>query len=142
MRFIPTKVHGIIDYLFAIVLIGLAFTLGLVAEAEEGVLSAAGGPAAYVPLILGIGLIAYSLLTDYELGLVRKLPMRAHLAIDAISGGLLAVSPWLFGFADYVFWPHVILGVVELLTVNMTHTVADDRRAVAAPTGHVGEHRV
>jgi hypothetical protein len=32
-------------------------------------------------------------MTDYELGIVRLLPMLVHLALDAMSGALLAASP-------------------------------------------------
>ena len=39
------------------------------------------------------GAIAYSLFTDYELGLVRTIPMGAQLRLDAASGILLAASP-------------------------------------------------
>jgi hypothetical protein len=31
--------------------------------------------------------------------------------IDVASGALLALSPWLFGFADRVFCPHLIVGL-------------------------------
>jgi hypothetical protein len=46
----------------------------------------------------GLAATAYSLITDYEFGVVRIIPMPAHLAMDAASGLLLAASPWLFGF--------------------------------------------
>jgi len=43
-----------------------------------------------------------ALLTDYELGVVRQIPMKMHLTMDAILGLLLApgylILPALFGF--------------------------------------------
>ena len=63
--------------------------------------------------LAGTGAIAYSLLTDYELGLMRLLHMPAHLALDAMSGALLVSSPWLLGFADRGtrYWlPHALVG--------------------------------
>ena len=53
--------------------------------------------------MLGIGLILYSLFTDYELGVWKVAPMAVHNLIDIVAGMLLAASPWLFGFADE--WP-------------------------------------
>jgi hypothetical protein len=104
MRFIPTRVHGMADYAVGVLLIIAPWLFGF----------AAGGAETWVPVILGIGAIGYSLFTDYELGAVRKIPMSTHLMLDAGSGVILAVSPWLFGFADLVYLPHLILGLLEI----------------------------
>ena len=105
MRFVPTRVHGVVDYIVGVILIVAPFVLGF----------ADGSAAQWVPIALGIAAILYSLVTDYEWGLVRLLPMPGHLALDAASGVLMAASPWLFGFADRVYLPHVIFGVFEIL---------------------------
>lgn len=108
MRMIPTQVHGVLDYLTGATLLSLPKVLGLSdVPAPARVLRLAGGSA-----------ILYSLLTDYELGVVRLLPMPAHLAIDAASGAFLASSPWLLGFAEegQRYWlPHVLVGATEML---------------------------
>jgi hypothetical protein len=119
MRFIPTRVHGMLDYLMGVLLIGAPWLLNF----------ARGGAETYVPVVLGIGVILYSLLTRYELGAVRVLPMSAHLAMDFFGGLLLAVSPWLFGFADYIAWPHVTFGILEMgaaLMTQRTPSIAHD----------------
>ena len=110
MRFIPTRVHGILDYVVG-ALIGISpWIFGF----------AAGGAETWIPVALGAGAILYSLLTNYELGLVRKIPMPAHLALDALSGVVLAASPWLFGFADQVWVPHLVFGLFEIAAASMT----------------------
>ncbi|HWV36499.1 MAG TPA: SPW repeat protein [Thermomicrobiales bacterium] len=104
MRFIPTRIHGLLDYGMAIVLIISPWLFRF----------SDGGPKMWVPIALGIAAIAYSLLTSYELGVVHLIPMPVHLGIDVVSGIVLALSPWIFGFADDVWLPHLILGLVEI----------------------------
>ncbi len=82
MRFIETKTHGYVDYLMGIVLIAAPWILGF----------NRGGAETWDPVILGAGMIVYSLLTDYELGASRTLSMRTHLSLDLMGGVLLAAS--------------------------------------------------
>ena len=81
-----------------------------------------GGAETWVSVILGAGAIIYSLMTDYELGATKGISMRTHLTLDLMSGVLLAASPWIFGFADYVYMPHLILGIMEIGASLMTKT--------------------
>jgi hypothetical protein len=104
MRFIPTRVHGVLDYLTAGVLIAAPSMLGF----------RKNGMQTWLPIALGVGTVGYSLLTDYELGLFKIIPMPVHLALDAANGALLAASPWLFGFAEEVSAPHLGLGLFEI----------------------------
>ena len=55
MRLIPTRIHGILNYLFGVLLFVAPWLLAF----------ATGGPAQWVPIVLGIGVIVYNLLTDY-----------------------------------------------------------------------------
>ncbi|PWS38469.1 hypothetical protein DFH01_04085 [Falsiroseomonas bella] len=113
MRFISTRAHGALDYLTAALLILLPYILGF----------ADGGAAQWVPQALGVALILYALFTDYEYAAMRIIPMRVHLFLDIASGLLLAISPWLFGFAEWVFWPHLIVGLFEIGAALFTRTV-------------------
>jgi hypothetical protein len=81
---------------------------------------ATGGAEQWVPVALGIGVILYSLLTNYELGAMRTISMSTHLTLDLVSGIFLAASPWIFGFADTVYLPHLILGIAEIGAALMT----------------------
>ena len=111
MQFIPTRTHGILDYVVGALLVVAPWLLGF----------ADGGPAQWVPVILGLGVIVYSLLTNYELGLARVIPMPVHLGLDFLGGLVLAASPWLFGFADQIIWPHLLIGVIEMITAVSTY---------------------
>lgn len=96
-----------------------------------------GGPETWVPVALGVGAIIYSLMTRYELGLVRVIPMSVHLVLDFMSGALLAASPWLFGFEGLVTVPHMALGLLEMGAALMTQPYSvydEDRVTVSAPT--------
>jgi hypothetical protein len=104
MRVLPTKVHGFMDYSVGLLLIAAPWLFDF----------ANGGAATWVPVLIGAGAILYSLFTDYELGVHRALSMRTHLTLDLFVGILLAASPWLFGFADKVFTPHLVLGLFSI----------------------------
>ena len=103
MKFISTRSHGYIDYATALVLI-----LGPLLFASEL------GTASWVLIIAGVLLLGLSLITRYELGAIKTVPMPAHLGMDMALGALLIVSPWLFGFADVIWWPHVLVGLMEI----------------------------
>jgi SPW repeat len=107
MRFIPTKFHAPLDYIVGVALIAAPWIFQFSEHTAATV----------VPVVLGIGLIAYSLFTDYELGVWKVAPMAVHNVIDIVAGTLLLLSPWLFGFADEstnVWAPHVIVGVAAI----------------------------
>jgi hypothetical protein len=123
MRFLPTRIHGLIDYLWGILLI---LTPHLFGFADDGT-------ARWVAWIFGAGAILYSLATDYELGLVRLIPMPAHLAFDGLAGAILAASPWIFGFADRVRWPHLAFGLFSVVASLVTRTRAEPPRGPAYP---------
>lgn len=111
MRFIPTKVHGFLDYIVAIALIFAPMIFGF---------SEVGGAAVLVPIILGIGLILYSLFTRYELGAFKIIGMPVHLIFDVAASLFLIASPFIFGFADEApnAWvPHIVVGVAVILVV-------------------------
>lgn len=110
MNLIPTKVHGMLDYIVGLVLIVSPWMFGF----------ADNRLAMMVPMILGAGAVVYSLLTDYEMGAAHVLPMSAHLALDICSGLLLLASPWLFGFADRIVTPHVVFGLLEVGVALLT----------------------
>jgi hypothetical protein len=122
MRFLSTRVHGMMDYLVGVLLIAAPWLFNF----------DRGGAETWIPVLLGAGAIVYSLFTDYELGAVRRISMPTHLNLDLGSGILLALSPWLFGFSDYVWEPHLIVGLIEIGTSLMTRRVPD--------TGHQRAH--
>jgi hypothetical protein len=65
----------------------------------------------------------YSTLTNYPLGIVKILPFRAHLAIDAVGALALAATPFVTGQykeGPDQWVPHVALCLFELASLAMT----------------------
>jgi SPW repeat len=107
MRFIPTKFHAPLDYIVGAALIASPWIFSFSDTTAPTVVS----------IVLGIGLIAYSLITNYELGVWKVAPMAVHNLIDIVAGAFLALSPWLFGFADdpaNVWIWFVVVGVAAI----------------------------
>jgi hypothetical protein len=113
MKILSTRVHGVIDYVMSFLVMVSPWILGF----------ARGGVETWVPVIMGAMGLIYSACTNYELGVVRKLSMRTHLMLDYVSGALLAASPWLFGFSEYVSLPHLIMGIMEIVAAMVTDPV-------------------
>jgi len=126
LRFLPTRLHGVIDYVWGLALVASPWLLGY----------ADVSAAKWVAVVFGVGAILYSLATDYELGLLRLLPMPLHLGLDGLAGFILAITPLGFGFADQVFWPHVLFGLFSVAASLVTQT----RPGQAAHEGslHIG----
>lgn len=121
-KVISTKVHGILDYVMGAGLIAFGAMLGGMYKNKKTGKSTLNKAASLLPIGLGAATIGMSLLTDYELSAKRLIPMKGHLAADAINGATLAAAPLLFGFAKKTWLGHVVLGVTELLAVLMTKT--------------------
>ena len=118
IRFLPTAVHGVFDYAGAIGLIASPFIFGF---------ADVGGIAVFLPIVLGAGLLLYSLLTDYELGIpgVKFIPMSVHLSVDFVASAFLAVAPFLFGYKNLglnVWLPQVIAGISVILLELVSKT--------------------
>ena len=111
MRFIPSFVHGFMDYLFGIALAASPWLLGY-AEIST---------ATSISVVIGLGAILYSLITDYELGVLRVLPFGIHLIIDLVSGIFLLAAPWLFGLPSVASGPLITFGLIEVGAALLTN---------------------
>jgi hypothetical protein len=115
LRVIPTGIHGVLDYLAS----GINLLFPRILDLHDA------PPAALIPRINGVAGAGYGLITDYELGALKVVPMPAHLALDAAKGVFMASSPWLFGFAKNGtrYWlPHVLMGTADVLAALTSKT--------------------
>src|ERR671922_2159765 len=135
MRFIPTKFHAPLDYIVGAVLIAGPWIFQYSDSTSATVVS----------IVLGIGLIAYSLFTDYELGVWKVAPMAVHNLIDIVAGAFLAASPWIFDFADKsanVWVPHLVVGLAAVfLGLTTKQAGGYSYRKAETPTTAAGQSR-
>lgn len=109
MNLIPTQAHGILDYSSVATMLAAPRMLGWSGRIRWLVTGAAA-------MTLG-----YSLLTRYELGLAKVLPMEAHLALDALSGALFCGTPVLLRDDDQAVLAALFgFGVFELVVVMLS----------------------
>ena len=65
----------------------------------------------------------YSMFTNYPLGLIKAIPFKVHLALDAIGAAALAATPFVTGQfrrGTKEWAPHVGLAAFEYLSLIMT----------------------
>lgn len=109
MKIISSRMHGVLDYLTAGALLALPRALGW----DRGVTRMMTGAA--------LSTIGYSALTSYELGLLKVLPMPAHLALDTLSAAVFCGGPLLFPDQDSgVRSTLVAIGLYELAATLLT----------------------
>jgi hypothetical protein len=114
MKIIPPFFHGIIDYVGAVAFFFAPEIFGF-----------ADGPswAVAIPRIVGVFSVIYSVATDYQLGLIKVLPMRVHLALDYVVALAFLASPFAFGFINgpkHQWLPHLGAAVFVLVVTTLT----------------------
>ena len=113
IRIISPSVHGVLDYMSAIVLILAPSVL----ELNEI------SPYAYwLSVIAGIILILYSLMTDYEFSIGMLIPLKTHLVIDFSAGVLFILWPFIFDFTGLALAYYLVMGFGILLVVGLTQS--------------------
>jgi hypothetical protein len=127
VQLIPTKVHGALDYPVAAILMFMPMMFDFNDNSA----------AMWTMVIAGIVIFLASLITRYETGLADLISMRTHLMIDVFLGTFLIASPWLFGFTELTYLPHVLSGsiilVITLLTKTQARQVNNPVRTAHAP---------
>ena len=121
MRIISTRVHGILDYLISIVLLSYPVITGF------------HSPDNWISAFVGFGIGAYSLLTHYETGLIKRISIFSHIVLDICTGIFLVLSPWVFNFNKSSALFYFIAGSVLLVYTLVTDSRAYYRRYVLHP---------
>jgi hypothetical protein len=115
MTLISSKYHGALDYAVAATLIVAPLALNF-----EGL-------AKYLAIAGGLGLLAYSLLTDYSLSARKILSFKAHLVLDFIAALGLVAAPFIFGFTSLERAFYLLIGLSVVAVVLVTNTETEDQ---------------
>ena len=112
-RPIDTTLHGVTDY-------SVGTTLMTVFPSLVGISGTQAGTQIRVAGAIHAG---YSTITDYPLGVVKAIPFKVHLALDALGAVALAATPFITGQykkGRSQWLPHVGLCLFELGSLLLT----------------------
>lgn len=111
MKIVSTKLHGILDYVLAVLMIGVAVLNLYQLNTSTRVI-----------LIIGaLGILINSFATNYEFGFTRNISMVNHLRIDACIAMFICLLPVFFPF-DYYEVP-LGFGVSLFVSAILTNKV-------------------
>lgn len=113
IRFLNPTIHGLGDYAAALGLIAFPFLLGF--EGMSLWLSVAGG----------IGLIAYSLITDYAFSFAPIISFKTHLVLDLAAAVAFIIAPFVFGWAGLVMGYYFVMAAGVIVVVVFTNPGTD-----------------
>jgi hypothetical protein len=109
MKIIPKFYHGVLDYLSAALLLAAPNLLGF---------AEIGGATAWVPRIAGVMILLQALMTDYELGVMKVIPISMHLMVDYVLGALLLLAPSILNISGRSATATVLLVIMAALALG------------------------
>jgi hypothetical protein len=124
---IPAFVHGVIEYAAGVLFIAAPFVFSFDSDTATA-----------VAIVAGVLVLIVAATTAMSTGLIKEIPVPAHVVLDYLLAILLIASPFLFGFDEdgtaTAFF--IVLGVVHLLLTIATRFIRDEqpRRRERAPT--------
>ena len=115
---IPAFVHGVLEYVAGALFIAAPFLFSF----EEDAATAAS-------IVFGVIVLIVAASTAMSTGLIKSIPVQAHVILDYLLALVLIASPFLFGFDDdgtaTAFF--IVLGVVHLLLTIATRFIREER---------------
>jgi hypothetical protein len=115
---IPAFVHGVIEYIAGVLLVAAPFLFSFESDAATA-----------VSIVAGVIVLIVAASTAMSTGLIKSIPVQAHVVLDYILAALLIASPFIFGFTDdgtatAVF---IALGVFHLLMTIATRFIREGK---------------
>jgi hypothetical protein len=115
---VPAFVHGLVEYAAGILFIAAPFLFGFDSDTATA-----------VSIVAGVLILIVAASTAMSTGLIKSIPVQAHVVLDYVLAILLIAAPFLFGFSDdgtaTAFF--IVLGVLHLLLTIATRFIREDR---------------
>jgi len=115
---VPIFVHGVVEYAAGILLIAAPFLFGFDADAATA-----------ASIVAGVLVLVITASTAMSTGLIKSIPVQAHVMLDYLLAIALIAAPFVLGFSDdgtaTPFF--IVLGVVHLLLTIATRFIRDER---------------
>ena len=115
---VPAFVHGLIEYVAAIVFIAAPFVLDFDSDTATA-----------VAIVAGVLILIVAASTAMTTGLIKSIPVQAHVVLDYVLAILLIAAPFVFAFSDdgtaTAFF--IVLGVLHLLLTIATRFIRENR---------------
>ena len=122
LRFITPNLHALLDYSAAAALILLPFVLGL---KEESLF------VHWFSIVTGVGLIGYSLLTDYGPSLAKVFPFKVHLILDSLASIAFLVLAFAHQGTTLSFIYCLVMGGGVIAVIALSNDIAEASPASA-----------
>jgi len=117
---VPAFVHGLLEYAAAILFIAAPFLL----DFEENAATAAS-------IVVGVLILILAASTAMSTGIIKSIPVQAHVILDYVLAIALIAAPFVLGFsgdgAATTFF--MALGVLYLLLTIATRFIREPRRS-------------
>jgi hypothetical protein len=115
---VPAFVHGVIEYVAAALFIAAPFLFDFDSDTATA-----------VSIVAGVLILIVAASTAMGTGLIKSIPVHAHVVLDYVLAILLIAAPFLFGFSGdgtaTAFF--IVLGVLHLLLTIATRFVREER---------------
>jgi hypothetical protein len=115
---IPPFVHGLIEYAIGILLIASSFVFAFDSSAATA-----------VSIVTGVVVLVIAASTAMTTGLIKSIPVQAHVIMDYGLAAVLIAAPFLFGFSGdgtaTAFF--IVLGVFHLLLTIGTRFLGEEQ---------------
>lgn len=115
---VPAFVHGLVEYAAGLLLIAAPFVFGFDADAATA-----------ASIVVGVLVLIIAASTAMSTGLIKSIPVQAHVILDYVLAIALIAAPFVFGFSDdgsaTPFF--IALGVAHLLLTIATRFISEER---------------
>ncbi len=111
MKFLTPTLHGLGDYVAAVVLIVAPFILDIKDQSVIG---------HWLSIVSGISLIIYSLFTNYTFSIAKVIPFKVHLVFDSLAGLAMIAMAFVLelDMTGQVYFIAMGAGVLVVVTVT------------------------